>query len=171
MSWFPGVGVKGNERLLASVLLERSQYPALLQIRMCTTLSQYRCFVTTPQSNHRNFSGSLTFQYYANDNVEPLNVTATVTLIIAPPPAVIESPAAAITGANYSWTMDYSATSYTPPISLLYNVTSPNPDANLTVVGVITPPSVGDVTVYPNGSYVFIPPPDWMGKCLGCGVE
>jgi len=116
------------------------------------------CFTTTRNLTAiRNFYGNVTYVYATTDGVDPLTVTATVTLIIQPP--------VPLTPTNYTWTMTYSSTEYTPPTSLLANVTA-SPGSNLTVVGVTTPPGVGNVTVYPNGSYVFTPPPSWAGACV-----
>jgi hypothetical protein len=120
-------------------------------------MTRCKLIFSQPPPN-RNWYGTITYVYSATDGVDPLVATATVTLIISPP--------AAITPTNFSWTMTYSALSYSPNVSLLTNVTSSNPGANLTVVGMGVPPGIGNVTVYPNGSYVFLPPPGWSGEWL-----
>ena len=87
------------------------------------------------------------------------NDTASVTLVIPQP------------GALLAWTANYTApynANFTGPTSLLDEVTAANPGVGpVTVVGVVSQPpaSVGTVTVSPNGSYVFVPAPDWSGEC------
>lgn len=76
----------------------------------------------------------------------------TVTIIIPPPP---------LGPANYTYTMGREA-EYRPPNSLLANVTGGS--GNLTAVGVTTPPGVGNVTLAPNGTWVFTPPAGWYGE-------
>jgi hypothetical protein len=100
--------------------------------------------------------------YTIDDGGGGNNASATVTLIITPP-----SPLAPV---NYTWTMPPSGTTYSPPYSLLNNVTQPNPSGNLTVTGVTVPPSVGNLTTGPNpdGTYVFTPPPGWTGTVTFC---
>lgn len=122
------------------------------------TLNTNGSFVYTPAPG---FSGTMMFVYLARDGVEPVNVTATVTLIIAPPPP--------LTGANYSWTMPGDAGTYYPGVSLLANVTA-NPGANVTIVGISSPPTFGNVTLSPNGSYLFTSPPGWFGELLRGGM-
>jgi hypothetical protein len=107
----------------------------------------------------RNFHGSVSFIYIVSDSNYPLaNVTANVTLIVVPP--------AALEPANYTHVGLYD-TPFTPSTNLLLaRVNSSNPDANLTVVGIISPPnsSDGNVTVEPNGNFTFFPNPGWYGE-------
>ena len=113
-------------------------------------------FSYTPPAN---FYGNATYVYSANDGVDAFNTTATVTLVFPPPPAV------PLTPANYSWTMPPLATSFSPNASLLANVTGGTYGSTLSVVGVSTQPSAGNVTVAPNGTFVYYPPDaSWSGE-------
>lgn len=111
----------------------------------------------------RGWFGTVTFTYDITDGVG--NDTATVTLVI-PQPGVLQP-----STANH--TAPFNA-NFTGPTSVLDDVAAVNPGAGtLTVVGVVTQPpaSAGNVTVYPNGSYVFVPAPDWSGERGACRDE
>lgn len=105
----------------------------------------------------RSFSGTVTFQYTIEDSNGKQD-TATVTLVVPPPP----TPMAPVT-VNYTAKFN---TDFKGPASLLANISSANPGANITVLGLISKPpaAVGEVVVSPDGSFVFKPAANWSGE-------
>jgi hypothetical protein len=114
-----------------------------------------------PRPLHRSFSGPVSFVYSIGDTnyTGGDNVTAQVTLIIAPP--------SALRPANYSHRAKLD-TPFTPdaPRWLLTDVQSDNPAPRLQVVGVTRPPPrmAGTVTVDPIGNFTFVPVRGWYGE-------
>lgn len=143
-----------------------AQYAAWFPVRcllsMCCrpALNTLCAHYVTALPTHRGFQGgNVTFVYTITDGVTP--VTATVTLIIPPPNGI--SPAV------YNYTALFN-TDFDGPRSVLDDVTSTNPGAQLQVVQLISRPNataVGSVDVSPNGSFVFKPAPGWFGEWWG----
>jgi hypothetical protein len=115
------------------------------------------------QPLNSGFSGTDTFMYAVNDGVDPFNMTALVTLIIAPPLPLVLPP-----HGDYNWTMSNKVPTFgpQPEDNILSNVSTPNPGGNLTVLKVTQPPPDGTVTLDgPGGGFVFTPTdPKWSGE-------
>jgi hypothetical protein len=105
--------------------------------------------------------------YAVNDGVDPLNMTALVTLIVAPPLPLVMPPQG-----DYNWTMSNKEPTFGPPPydNILSGVTTPNPGGNLTVLKVTQPSPDGTITLDgPGGGFSFTPAdPKWSGERLGC---
>lgn len=114
----------------------------------------------SPRLACRGFlGGNVTFVYTISDGVTP--VTATVTLIVPP--------ANGITPAVYNYTAPFNA-DFDGPRSVLDDITSTNPGAQLVAVELISRPNataVGSIDISPNGSFVFRPVPGWFGEWPG----
>lgn len=98
------------------------------------------------------------FDYVVNDNVYPGNVSATVTITVAPPDQ--------LTAVNDTYQGKLN-TPFTPlgGNGTLVNDFSPNPTPNLEVIWVGEPtPGIGTVTSWSlNGSFTFVPTAKWSG--------
>ena len=132
---------------------------ALDTIRLPPLLALVSTSDQTLAASHppRGWSGTVTFTYDITDGVG--NDTATVTLNVPAPPA--------LPPLEYNYTVPYNS-NFTGPKTVLDDLKDQVPNANLTVVDVNPPPAnTGNVTVYPNGSYVFVPATNWTGECKG----
>jgi large repetitive protein len=99
----------------------------------------------------------VTFAYALADTVSPTKPTATVTLTVAAPPAVV------VSAGNDSYTATFGA-AFSPAAGsrLLAN---DQPPSGASVVGVVSQPSgsAGAVTVAADGSFTFTPAAGWSG--------
>lgn len=109
-----------------------------------------------PPPSRSTFSGNVTFSYTTKDGTG-LQDTASVTLVVAQP--------APMSPVTFNYTAAFNK-AFDGPNPLVAGITSSNPSAQLSVVGVTSKPAadVGSVTVNPDGTFVFTPASDWFGE-------
>lgn len=110
----------------------------------------------------RGYSGPVTFTYTVADSASPATRTADVTLNI-PAPNVLIVPVNYTFQTPYETPIDSSKSS-----NLLADIQSSDPSKpmKLVVKGTIKspPPSEGNVTVQPDGTYTFTPAANFSGE-------
>ena len=113
----------------------------------------------------RGFSGQVTFTYSVTDGISLVAASALATLVVAPAGALLVP-------VNYTFETPFETSiDSDKSTNLLADVRSSDParKMRLVVKAVIKdpPPSEGNVTVKPDGSYVFVPAKGFFGEQLG----